>query len=82
MHLKRIPGASLGKTSTLRCELGGSRARFGDERFRLPPLPGADRKSPLQVQKQLRLQEARRLMHGEGLDAASARYWVGYDDAS
>jgi hypothetical protein len=28
--------------------------------------------SPLQFQKQLRLQEARRLMLGEGLDAASA----------
>ena len=38
--------------------------------------------SPLQFQKQLRLQEARRLMIGEGLDAASAGYRVGYDDAS
>jgi len=38
--------------------------------------------SPLQFQKQLRLQEARRLMLGEGLDAASAGYHVGYDDAS
>jgi AraC-like DNA-binding protein len=38
--------------------------------------------SPLQYQKQLRLQEARRLMLGEGLDAASAGYRVGYDDAS
>ena len=38
--------------------------------------------SPLQFQKQLRLQEARRLMLGEGLDAASAGYRVGYDDAS
>ena len=38
--------------------------------------------SPLQFQKQLRLQEARRLMLGEQLDAASAGYRVGYDDAS
>jgi AraC-like DNA-binding protein len=38
--------------------------------------------SPLQLQKQLRLQEARRLMLGEGLDAASAGYRVGYGNAS
>lgn len=38
--------------------------------------------SPLQFQKQLRLQEARRLMLGEDLDAASAGYRVGYEDAS
>ena len=38
--------------------------------------------SPLQYQKRLRLQEARRLMLGEDLDAASAAYRVGYSDAS
>jgi AraC-like DNA-binding protein len=38
--------------------------------------------SPLQFQKQLRLQEARRLMLGEDLDAASAAYRVGYEDAA
>ncbi len=38
--------------------------------------------SPLQFQKQIRLQEARRLMLGEDLDAASAGFRVGYDDAS
>ncbi|HEV2846726.1 MAG TPA: AraC family transcriptional regulator [Thermoanaerobaculia bacterium] len=38
--------------------------------------------SPLQFQKQLRLQEARRIMLGENLDAASAGHRVGYDDAS
>jgi AraC-like DNA-binding protein len=38
--------------------------------------------SPLQFQKQLRLQEARRLMLGEDLDAASAGYRVGYGDAA
>ena len=37
--------------------------------------------SPLQFQKHLRLQEARRLLLGEDLDAASAGYRVGYDDA-
>ena len=38
--------------------------------------------SPLQFQKQLRLQEARRLMLGQNLDATTAAYQVGYDDAS
>ena len=38
--------------------------------------------SPLQFQKQLRLQEARRLMLGQNLDASSTAYRVGYDDAS
>jgi AraC-like DNA-binding protein len=38
--------------------------------------------SPLQFQKHLRLQEARRLMLGEGLDAASAGYRVGYSNPS
>jgi AraC-like DNA-binding protein len=38
--------------------------------------------SPLQFQKRLRLQEARRLMLGEHLDAASAGSRVGYDDAA
>ena len=36
--------------------------------------------SPLQYQKQIRLQEARRLMLGEDLDAASAGFRVGYED--
>jgi AraC-like DNA-binding protein len=36
--------------------------------------------SPLQFQKQIRLQEARRLMLGENLDAASAAVRVGYED--
>jgi AraC-like DNA-binding protein len=38
--------------------------------------------SPLQFQKRMRLQEARHLMLGEDLDAASAGYRVGYSDAS
>jgi AraC-like DNA-binding protein len=36
--------------------------------------------SPLQFHKQIRLQEARRLMLGEELDAASAGHRVGYED--
>jgi AraC-like DNA-binding protein len=38
--------------------------------------------SPLQYQKRLRLQEARRLMIGEGLDAAEAAFRVGYESPS
>jgi AraC-like DNA-binding protein len=38
--------------------------------------------SPMQFQKQLRLQEARRLIFTEKLDAASAGFKVGYDSAS
>jgi AraC-like DNA-binding protein len=38
--------------------------------------------SPLQFQKRIRLQEARRLMLGEGLDAGDAGFRVGYNDAS
>lgn len=38
--------------------------------------------TPIQFQKHVRLQEARRLMLGENLDAASAGYRVGYYDAS
>jgi AraC-like DNA-binding protein len=36
--------------------------------------------TPLQYQKQLRLQEARRLLLGEDIDAATAGYRVGYED--
>lgn len=38
--------------------------------------------SPLQFQKQIRLQEARRLLLSGDFDAATAGYEVGYDDAS
>lgn len=38
--------------------------------------------SPLQYQKRLRLQEARLLMLGEGLDAAEAAFRVGYESPS
>jgi AraC-like DNA-binding protein len=38
--------------------------------------------SPLQFQKHIRLQEARRLMIADDLDAAGAGHRVGYEDAS
>jgi AraC-like DNA-binding protein len=38
--------------------------------------------SPLQYQKQLRLQEARRLMLGHAMDAATASHHVGYESPS
>jgi len=38
--------------------------------------------SPLQFQKHIRLQEARRLIAGEHLDASTAGHGVGYEDAS
>ncbi len=43
---------------------------------------GVTAMSPLQYQKQLRLQEARRLLLVEGLDASAAGYRVGYESAS
>lgn len=43
---------------------------------------GVTAMSPLQYQKRLRLQEARRLMLGEGLDAAEAAFRVGYESPS
>jgi transcriptional regulator GlxA family with amidase domain len=38
--------------------------------------------SPLQYQKQLRLQEARNLILSEAIDAASAGHAVGYESPS
>jgi AraC-like DNA-binding protein len=43
---------------------------------------GVTAMSPLQYQKRLRLQEARRLMLGEGLDASEAAFRVGYESPS
>ena len=40
------------------------------------------RMTPLEFQKQLRLQEARRLMLAEGMNAASAAFAVGYESPS
>lgn len=38
--------------------------------------------SPLQYQKSLRLQEARRLLLSQAIDAAEVAYRVGYDSPS
>jgi AraC-like DNA-binding protein len=57
-------------------ELGMSASAFHDHFKAITAM------SPLQFQKRARLQEARRLMLGEGLDATSAGYRVGYGDAS
>jgi AraC-like DNA-binding protein len=43
---------------------------------------GVTAMSPLQYQKRLRLQEARRLMLGEGFDAAEVVFRVGYESPS
>ena len=43
---------------------------------------GVTAMSPLQYQKRLRLQEARRLLLGEGLDASEAAFRVGYESPS
>lgn len=57
-------------------ELGMSPSAFHDHFKAVTAL------SPLQFQKQFRLQEARRLLLSGDVDAASAGYRVGYEDAS
>jgi len=57
-------------------ELGMSKSAFYQH------FKAATGMTPLQFQKQLRLQEARRLMLMEGLDATTAGYRVGYNDAA
>jgi transcriptional regulator GlxA family with amidase domain len=52
------------------------RVRMSPSALRLH-FKGVTAMSPLQYQKRLRLQEARWLMLGEGLDAASAAFRVG-----
>lgn len=64
------------KSDVLAKELGMSLSGFHQHFKAITDL------SPLQYQKGLRLHEARRLMLGEGLDAATAGYRVGYDDPS
>lgn len=56
-------------------------AHMSPSAFRLH-FKGVTAMSPLQYQKRLRLQEARRLMLGEGLDAAEAAFRVGYESPS
>jgi AraC-like DNA-binding protein len=64
------------RIETLARELGMSPSGF-HEHFK-----AVTAMSPLQFQKRLRLQEARRLLLGEDLDATTVAYRVGYEDAS
>jgi AraC-like DNA-binding protein len=65
----------------LRVESLAKRVRMSPSAFHLH-FKGVTALSPLQYQKRLRLQEARRLMLGEGLDAAGAAFRVGYESPS
>ena len=66
---------------TLRVEALAKRVGMSPSAFHLH-FKGVTALSPLQYQKRLRLQEARRLMLGEGLDAAEAAFRVGYESPS
>src|SRR5271165_6588202 len=66
---------------TLRIESLARRVGMSPSAFHLH-FKGVTAMSPLQYQKRLRLQEARRLMLGEGLDAATAAFRVGYESPS
>jgi AraC-like DNA-binding protein len=65
----------------VRIESLGKHVRMSPSAFHLH-FKGVTAMSPLQYQKRLRLQEARRLMLGEGLDAAEAAFRVGYESPS
>ncbi len=65
----------------LRIESLAKQVRMSPSAFHLH-FKGVTALSPLQYQKRLRLQEARRLMLGEGLDAAEAAFRVGYESPS
>jgi AraC-like DNA-binding protein len=65
----------------LRVESLARQVRMSPSAFHLH-FKGVTAMSPLQYQKRLRLQEARRLMLGEGLDAAEAAFRVGYESPS
>jgi AraC-like DNA-binding protein len=65
----------------LRIESLAKQVRMSPSAFHLH-FKGVTAMSPLQYQKRLRLQEARRLMLGEGLDAAEAAFHVGYESPS
>jgi AraC-like DNA-binding protein len=64
------------RVQQIACELGMSASGFHHLYRAVTAL------SPLQFQKQLRLQEVRRLMLSENLAAASAASCVGYQDAA
>jgi AraC-like DNA-binding protein len=64
-----------------RVELVASEARMGSSALH-HHFKAVTSMSPLQYQKRLRLQEARRLILGASLDAATAGFSVGYDSPS
>jgi AraC-like DNA-binding protein len=66
---------------SLRVEALARQVRMSPSAFHLH-FKGVTGLSPLQYQKRLRLQEARRLMLGEGLDAGEAAFRVGYESPS
>ena len=68
-------------SQTLRVESLAREARMSASAFH-QHFKNVTAMSPLQYQKRLRLQEARRLMLGEGLDAAAAAFRVGYESPS
>jgi AraC-like DNA-binding protein len=65
----------------LRVESLAKQVKMSPSAFHLH-FKGVTALSPLQYQKRLRLQEARRLMLGDGLDAAEAAFRVGYESPS
>jgi AraC-like DNA-binding protein len=65
----------------LRIEMLSTHVGMSPSAFHLH-FKGVTAMSPLQYQKRLRLQESRRLMLGEGLDAAQAAFRVGYESPS
>lgn len=68
-------------TEPLRVEALARQVGMSPSAFHLH-FKGVTAMSPLQYQKRFRLQEARRLMLGEGLEAAEAAYRVGYESPS
>lgn len=65
----------------LRVDDLAARAHMSPSTFR-QHFRGVTGMSPLQYQKQLRLQEARQLMLSQNIDAGSAGVRVGYESAS
>jgi AraC-like DNA-binding protein len=65
----------------LRIESLARHVRMSPSAFHLH-FKGVTAMSPLQYQKRLRLQEARRLMLGDGLDSAEGAFRVGYEGPS
>lgn len=68
-------------TETLRIESLAKHVGLSQSAFHLH-FKGVTAMTPLQYQKRLRLQEARRLMLSDSLDATSAAFHVGYESPS